>query len=145
MATHGRSLDTTASPGTVWRLWSDPPTWHEWNPNVRRVTLDGPFANGTTGRMETPAGQSHAIEFANIQPERSFELLTSAMPGSRFAFRCEISPRDAGSTISQSIAMTGPLAFLFEPMMGERIAATFEPLLKGLAQKAEASDSAPAS
>lgn len=33
--------------------------------------------------------------------------------------------------------MSGPLAPVFSPMMGDRVAASFEPLLEGLAKKAE--------
>ena len=36
--------------------------------------------------------------------------------------------------------MTGPLAFVFSPLAGDRIAASFDPLLKGLSDKAEAID-----
>jgi hypothetical protein len=102
------------------------------------MEMNGPFANGTTGVMHTPAGQHHQIQLANIQPERSFDLQTAALPLTRFTFHCEVSPgASGGSTISQSLAMSGPLAFLVEPMAGDRIAETFEPVLKGLADKAE--------
>lgn len=148
MATHGRSRQTRASAEAIWRIWSDPQTWQEWNPNVERMDMNGPFANGTTGVMHTPAGQHHPIQLANIQPGRSFDLETAVLPLTRFTFHCEVVPNSNGSTISQSIGMSGPLAFFFGPMAGERIAASFEDLLKGLADKAEAagasSSSAPA-
>lgn len=137
MATHGRSRQTRASAETIWRLWSDPPTWHEWNPNVQRMDMDGPFANGTTGVMHTPAGQHHHIQLANIQPGRSFDLETTAIPLTHFTFHCEVVPAASGSSISQSINVSGPLGFIFSPLAGDRIAASFEPLLKGLADKAE--------
>jgi len=138
-ATHGRSRTTRASPAAIWRLWSDPSTWHEWNPNVQRMEMNGAFANGTTGVMHTNAGQHHQIQLEHIDPGRSFDLQTAVLPLTRFTFHCEVVPSASGSTISQSLAMSGPLAFLFAPMAGERIAASFEPLLQGLADKAEAS------
>jgi hypothetical protein len=138
MATHGRSRQTRASAEAIWRLWSDPPTWHEWNPNVERMEMNGPFANGTTGVMHTPAGQHHQVQLSQIQPGRSFDLETSVIPLTHFTFHCEVMPSGSGSTISQSLAMSGPLAIVFAPMAGERIAASFEPLLNGLAEKAEA-------
>jgi uncharacterized protein YndB with AHSA1/START domain len=140
-APHGRSRQTRASPEVIWRIWSDPQTWHEWNPNVQRMEMNGAFANGTTGVMHTHAGQHHQVELTNIQPGRAFDLQTSVLPLTRFTFHCEVVPNPNGSTISQSVAMSGPLAFLFAPMAGERIAASFEPLLQGLADKAEAASS----
>ena len=137
MAAYGRSRETQASGEAIWRLWSDPQTWHDWNPNVQRMEMDGAFANGTTGVMHTPAGQHHHIQLANVQSGRSFDLITSALPLTQFTFHCEVVPSNTGGTISQSISMSGPLAFIFGPMAGDRIAASFEDLLKGLAEKAE--------
>jgi uncharacterized protein YndB with AHSA1/START domain len=142
MPAHERSLSTTASPAAVWQLWSDPTTWPSWNPNVDRMTLDSPFAEGATGLMETPGGRKHKVRFADVQPGRSFRLETAVLPLTGFSFNCEVVPNAGGSTISQSLTMSGPLAFLFSPLAGDRIAATFEPLLKGLAQRAEATPAA---
>jgi uncharacterized protein YndB with AHSA1/START domain len=138
MATHGRSRQTRASAEAVWKVWSDPMTWHEWNPNVQRMEMNGGFSNGTTGIMHTHSGQHHQVQLTNLQPGHSFDLETSVMPLTRFIFHCEVVANPGGSTVSQSLGMSGALAFLFAPMAGERIAASFEPLLAGLAAKAEA-------
>jgi hypothetical protein len=121
-------------------LWSDPSTWQDWNPNVQRMEVNGPFATGTTGIMHTPAGQHHQIEFTNVRPGQSFDLETSVIPLTHFTFHCEVVPGAGGSTISQSLNISGPLGFVFGPMAGDRVAASFEPLLAGLASKAEAAE-----
>jgi Polyketide cyclase / dehydrase and lipid transport len=139
MAAHGRSRQTAASPQAIWRLWSDPATWHEWNPSVQRMSMNGPFANGTTGQMFTPAGRTHDIQLDDVQAGKSFDLKTAVLPGTRFTFHCEVTPANTGSTISQSLSMSGPLAFVFSPLAGDRIASTFEGVLEGLAKRAEGS------
>ncbi len=139
MKEHGRSRETTASPDRLWSLWSDPSTWNQWNPDVQSVSLNGPFADGSTGTMTTKRGGTHQIRLADVKPRQSFRLETQVLPLTRFAFICRIAPGAAGrTTISQSLAMSGPLAPVFSPMMGDRVAASFEPLLEGLAKKAEA-------
>ena len=139
MAAHVRFRDTTASPDRVWTIWSDTSTWPEWNPDVLSVSLNGPFATGTSGEMHTRAGGRHQIRLASVEPGRAFELATSVMPLSSLTFRCEVSPASSGgSRISQGVTVSGPLAFVFSPMMGPRIAESFGPLLDGLARKAEA-------
>jgi hypothetical protein len=139
MATHSCAIDTSASPEALWRLWSQPSTWPDWNPDVESISLDGPFASGATGRMRTKRGGEHPIRLEEVADGRSFQLETAALPGTRFHFRCEIAPRGGGSRISQAISMSGPLGGLFSAMMGAKIAQSFEPILKGLAAKAEAS------
>lgn len=142
MASHGRTLETKASPERVWRIWSDVSTWSAWNPDVLSIAIDGPFATGTTGNMTTRAGGTHAITLQAVEPGRSFRLETPAVPGARFAFRCEVLPASAGSTISQSITMHGPLAPLFSALMGRRIAESFVLILSGLKSAAESQDAA---
>src|SRR5262245_47339164 len=132
MAAHGRTLETSASPERVWRLWSDVGTWPAWNPDVEAVSIDGPFAAGATGTMTTKAGGTHAIKLTEVQSGRSFRLETSPAPLSTFTFRCEIQPATGGSSISQSVSMRGPLGGLYSAMMGSRIAEGFGPILAGL-------------
>jgi hypothetical protein len=141
MAAHSRSLDTTADPSTLWRLWSDTSTWQEWNPDVQAVHLDGPFAPGTTGTMSTKSGGTHRIQIERVEPGRSFSLRASAMPLTPFVFHCEIAPTGSGgATISQGVTMQGPLAPIFSAMMGNQVANSFLPILQGLAVAAERAD-----
>ena len=141
MATHERSVTTKAAPEAVWRIWSDTSTWPTWNPDVQSVQLDGPFATGTTGVMSTKQA-THKILLANVVNGRSFALVTSPIPLTKFSFQCRVTPQaSGGSEIAQGLAMSGPLSPIFSPMMGPRIADTFPALLKGLAGAAEAAGS----
>ncbi len=138
MASYGKTLETNATPDRVWRLWSDVSTWPQWNPDVKEIEISGPFADGTTGTMTTRSGGSHAISLEEVQPGRSFQLETSVLPLTRFAFVCEIKPSGEGrSTISQTLNMRGPLGPIFSAIMGKRIANGFEPILGGLKKAAE--------
>jgi hypothetical protein len=58
-------------------------------------------------------------------------------PLTTFTFTCDVEPDGTGSRISQSITFSGPLAFLFAPMLGKQLAEHFIPVLDGLAQAAE--------
>ena len=139
MASHGRTLEASASPERVWRIWSDVSTWPSWNPDVLSVAIDGPFVSGARGQMTTKAGGTHDITLHDVDPGRSFELETSPIPLGRFHFACRVQPAGGGtSTISQTITIGGPLGPLYSAMMGPRIAEGFEPILGGLKAAAEA-------
>lgn len=140
MASNERSVETSASPQAAWKLWSDPTTWPEWNPDVQSMTLNGPFAAGTTGTMKTKQG-TRAVQLTEVVPGKSFRLETTVIPLTRFAFECKVSAGPGGkTTISQSIMVGGPLGGVVGGMMGRQIADTFPALLQGLARKAEASE-----
>lgn len=59
-------------------------------------------------------------------------------PLTTFTFTCEIAPNDGGSTIAQNVEISGPLAFIFGPMMGNEMAKHFVPVLDDLAHTAQA-------
>jgi Polyketide cyclase / dehydrase and lipid transport len=137
LASNERSVETTASPQAAWKIWSDTSTWPEWNPDVQSMTLNGPFAVGTTGTMKTKQG-TRAIQLTEVVPGASFRLDTTVIPLTRFAFVCKVSPGIGGkTTLSQAIVVGGPLGGLVGGMMGKQIADTFPALLQGLARKAE--------
>ncbi|MBV9281416.1 MAG: SRPBCC family protein [Chloroflexi bacterium] len=136
MPKHERSLETSAPPETIWRIWSDTATWPTWNPDIRAVSLDGPFASGTAGTMTTGAG-THRIRLDQVVSGRSFDLVTSPVPATTFRFHCQVDPAPSGSRISQGVSMSGILAPLFSLLMGNRIAESFRPILAGLAREAE--------
>jgi Polyketide cyclase / dehydrase and lipid transport len=137
MNNHARSLETSAMPERVWRIWSDTSTWSRWNPDVISISLEGAFASGTTGTMTTRAGGTHSIELEDVQAARTFTIRTSPAPLSTFHFMCEVAPANDGSRITQGVTMTGLLGGLMSAMMGERVAAGFEAILEGLKKEAE--------
>jgi uncharacterized protein YndB with AHSA1/START domain len=140
MADNQRSVETSASPAAVWKIWSDTSTWAEWNPDVQSMTLNGPFAAGASGTMKTKQG-TRQVQLTEVVPGRSFRLETTVIPLTRFAFECQVIGGPAGkTTISQAIRVGGPLGGLVGGMMGPQIANTFPALLQGLARKAEASE-----
>src|SRR5438132_14213679 len=50
------SIETSAAPEEIWRLWADVADWPEWNGDIERIELIGPFAAGSRIVM-TPIGQ----------------------------------------------------------------------------------------
>jgi uncharacterized protein YndB with AHSA1/START domain len=56
MWTTEHAAETVVTPQRIWRAWSDVERWPEWNADIERIALDGPFAVGSTIAM-TPKGQ----------------------------------------------------------------------------------------
>jgi hypothetical protein len=138
MQTYGVSRATTASPDKVWSVWSDPNNWSRWNSGITSAEVDGPIANGTKGKMTTNRSSAHEVTFFNVVEGRGFSMAMAGPPLASFTFSCEITPDGTGSTIAQNVTITGPLAFLFGPMMGAQMAKHFIPVLDDLARTAEA-------
>ncbi|HEV2415891.1 MAG TPA: SRPBCC family protein [Candidatus Dormibacteraeota bacterium] len=136
---YGTSVESTASPEKVWRIWSDMSTWGDWNPNVSTMDWQGGFVSGTNGIMNTRAGQHHKMQLVDVQPGRSFALLTAVVPGTRFRFNCRVEPANGKAKISQTVEVGGLLGPVMGGMLGPQVSKEFGTLLENLARKAEAS------
>jgi uncharacterized protein YndB with AHSA1/START domain len=138
MAFREASLETTAAPAAVWQVWSDVDRWPEWNPDMKESHLDGPLALGTTGNIDTRSGGKHQVVVTHYEDGRSFELESTALPGTRMAIRATVTPAGGGSTITQGFEPRGLLAPIVGPMMAGTVLKTFNAVLAGLKQKVEA-------
>jgi hypothetical protein len=139
MAEYGTSVETTASPDKVWKVWSDMSTWGEWNPNVSTMEWQGAFQSGTTGVMNTRAGQHHKMKLLDVVPQQGFALETSVVPLTTFRFNCRIGSAAGKTTVGQWVEVKGPLGPVLAGMMGPQVSKEFGTLLSNLAKKAESS------
>ena len=138
MAFREASLDTTASPVTVWRVWSDVNHWPDWNPDMNESRLDGQLKLGATGMINTKSGGKHDVVVTHYEEGRSFELESTALPATKMAIRATITPSGNGSRITQGVEPRGLLAPIVGPMMSGPILKTFNAVLNGLKRKVEA-------
>ena len=52
-ATAEGEIEIAAPPETVWEVIADLPGWPTWNPDVRSMSLDGPFEPGSAFRWKS--------------------------------------------------------------------------------------------
>src|SRR2546430_14430092 len=125
MAFREASLDTTASPVTVWRVWSDVNHWPDWNPDMNESRLDGQLKLGATGMINTKAGGKHDVVVTHYEEGRSFELDSTALSATKMAIRATITPSGSGSRIPPAFEPRGLLAPIVVPTMNGPILKTF--------------------
>lgn len=140
MAFREASLDTKATPAVIWRVWSDVNHWPQWNPDMNESRLDGPLKLGATGMINTKSGGKHDVVVTHYEEGRSFELESTALPGTKMAIRATIIPSGTGSRITQGFEPRGLLAPIVGPMMSGQILKTFNAVLNGLKQRVETAD-----
>ncbi|MGV9616653.1 SRPBCC family protein [Nocardia xishanensis] len=133
------SAETTVSPEALWRSWSDPNRWPEWNPGIQTFELDGPFAPGTTFRMTSPDGDTVELRLVEIVPG---ELWSDVFAGDGFdiltVHRLESLPSGQTRVIYRT-EITGPAADTAGPEIGPQITADFPEVVAGLIEHAEQS------
>jgi len=134
------SVDTAAAPDTVWRYWSDPMTWPQWNDGIETIQIDGPFAVGTTLQMTPPGENPITLRLVEIAPG---ELFADEMDAGDFTVRTvhRLERTEAGMTrITYRTEITGSAADQVGPQLGPAITADFPDVLAALVRVAENAD-----
>jgi hypothetical protein len=132
------NIETSAAPEAIWRLWADVPGWPEWNGDIERIELHGPFAAGSQILM-TPIGQepvelliAEAVEFERFVDEAALGEIVV-----RTIHRAE--PLEAQRTrVTYRMEITGPGADMLGPQIGPEISGDFPQTLAALVERAEA-------
>jgi len=131
------SIETSAAPEQIWRLWAHVPGWPSWNGDIERIELDGPFASGSRIVM-TPVGQE-PIELRIAEATEPESFVDEADLGEivvRMLHRVE--PLDGGrARVTYRMEITGPAADTLGPEIGPRISADFPETLAVLIRQAE--------
>jgi hypothetical protein len=131
------SIETTASAEAIWRLWADVPRWPDWNADIERIELSGPFATGSTISM-TPVGHEPVelrIDEA-IEPELFVDVAELGDVVVRTIHTIERLDDDRNRVIYR-MEITGPAADRDGPALGPEISGDFPHTLAALVDRAQ--------
>ena len=132
------SVETTAQPEDVWRVWEDVPGWLRWNGDIERIELVGPFAAGSRIVMMPVGAEPIDLRIADAVENEHF--VDEADLGDvlvRTDHRVE--RLDSGrARVTYRMEITGPAADSLGPQIGPEISADFPQTLSALVARAEA-------
>jgi hypothetical protein len=65
------SIESSATPQAIWRLWADVENWGAWNGEIEKIEINGPFAAGTQILMTPPGDDPIPLVIAEaVENER---------------------------------------------------------------------------
>lgn len=132
------SVETTAQPEDVWRLWEDVPGWPRWNSDIERIELVGPFAAG--GRIVMTPFDAEPIDLRIADAVENEHFVDEADLGDvlvRTDHRVE--RLDSGrARVTYRMEISGPAADSLGSQIGPQISADFPQTLSALVARAEA-------
>lgn len=133
MWTSTASIDTTAPPQALWRLFEDVAGWTCWNAGIERIALHGPFATGSTFDMQPPGMDAFTSTLRDVRPNAGF-VDETVLDGTRFLVSHELQPLPCGGTrVVYAIRVEGPEAATLGPL----VTADFPDVLAALRALAE--------
>ena len=131
-----QAVETSASAEAIWRVWADVPRWGEWNADIERIELDGPFARGSTITMTPKGAEPVQLRIADaVEPERFVDEADMGDVVVRTLHRIE---RVGGgrNRVVYRMEIDGPVADEVGPELGPAISGDFPETLAGLVARA---------
>jgi hypothetical protein len=131
------SVETSAASEQIWRLWADVAGWPEWNGDIERIELIGPFAAGSRILM-TPIGDE-PVELRITEAVEPDRFVDEADMGDIVVRTVhEVRRIDPGGLrVTYRMEITGPAADTLGPQIGPEISGDFPETLAGLVARAE--------
>jgi hypothetical protein len=137
MWTNEQSIETSASPEAIWRLWSDVAGWPEWNADIEHIEISGPFQAGSKISM-TPFGEDPVeLEIAEAaEPDMFVDEANLGDVIVRTIHRIE-RLEGARSRVTYRMEISGPAADRIGPELGPQISGDCPETLAALVRHAE--------
>ena len=136
MWTYEHSIETDATPEAIWPLYADVPAWPRWDQGLEWVTLNGPFAAGSTGSLKVPGQDPLPFTLLDVRPLEGFSDETY-IPDLAIRFDHSVVPTSTGKTrITHRVSITGPAADDAGPQLGPQITADVPEAMEALADLA---------
>ncbi|CAN5431335.1 hypothetical protein BH10ACT11_BH10ACT11_10740 [soil metagenome] len=113
------SKRSSARPEAVWKLWSNPRRWSDWNEQLESAELDGELGVGAKAEVKFRKGGKMVFEVLECEPGKRF-LDEAKLIGCRFGHEHIAEPSGEGVQITHRLYLTGPLSGLFATMFGRK-------------------------
>jgi len=126
-----------ASAETIFALWSDAPSWPDWDPDLEAASLDGPFADGSRGRLRAKGAPATTIVLSDVRAPSAFTA-TARLPLCRMVFTHAIEPRAEHCLVTHAVRFEGALGGAFRRLIGPGIRRGLPGTMAGLRAAAEA-------
>ena len=121
----------------IYAIYAQVSQWHTWDPDTREASLNGPFAVGTQGRLAPTQGRPITMQLTEVQPDRRFTVV-GGIPGFSMRFEHELTPLEGGTQALHRVSFSGPLRFIFGPLVGAQVRKGLPITMRRLKAHAEA-------
>ena len=120
----------------VWNIWQDVNNYTTWHDDLDYCRLEGEFKVGNFFRLKPTGAPEFKVVLTEINKNHSFTDCTKFF-GAKMYDTHELEDTADGVRISNTIKVTGPLAFLWTKLVAKNVAASAPKEADAIAKLAE--------
>lgn len=114
------SIQTTAQPAQIWRLYEDVSQWSRWDSEIIKVHLPQGLKEGADGVLTLKGNQDVKFHVDHVDRYKSFSD-TSFLPFTKLIFTHTIEDKGNFRIVRHQVVMKGWLAPFFAFIVGRKI------------------------
>lgn len=130
------TVETTATPAQIWKVWEDVEHWNSWDHGLEFSTLDGPFQTGTLGKLKPKGGPVLCTQLTHVTPMESF-IDEAQLPGTKITMLHAIKTSGEKTYVTQRVEMRGILCWFFAFFIGRDIKKNLSKEMESMLRKAK--------
>lgn len=134
-----KSIITSASPATIFRIYQDVEHWNKWDPDTKSSHLANGLTLGSKGRLTPTKGSTVPMEVTAVIKDQSFTV-TSKTVLFRMDFDHELIPVSEGTRIVHRVTFSGFLKPILSMIVGAQVDKGLPITLQNLKNLAESTE-----
>jgi hypothetical protein len=107
----------------VWRLWADVNNWKKWHGDLDSCTMEGPFEAGNHFMLKPKGIKAIKIVLTEVEEGYKFTDCTTFF-GAKMYDTHAIEETPEGLKFTNTLAVTGPLKWLWIKLVAQNVANT---------------------
>ena len=118
------SVSTHASPGQIWKIWTDVTNWQDWDKGLKSASLEGAFKEGAKGILIADNGRKARFFLEQIQPTQSYVMKTK-IPFGWLIISRSMNVTGETTQFTHDVRFTG----IFKKALGNKLGKRYRELL----------------
>jgi Polyketide cyclase / dehydrase and lipid transport len=110
---------TTASPASIWKIWTDVPNWKQWDDGLKEATLRGAWAVGAKGKLTPDKGPKAKFFIDSLDEGKSYTFKTR-IPFGFLVITRTLTTENERTAFTHEVSFTGLLKKPFDRSLGKR-------------------------
>lgn len=131
-------VTTSASPDSIWSLWTDVSTWKMWDQGLKDAELAEPMHLGSKGKIIPLSGPSASFTVTEFDPKTSYTFVTN-LPLAKLTIKRTIIGTSP-TRFRHEVSFSGVMAGTFAKRFGPGFRASLPPTMREIAALAERGD-----
>jgi Polyketide cyclase / dehydrase and lipid transport len=132
------TTETTASPESIWAIWTDVANWYLWDKGLKNATLREPFQLNAKGSILSLEDRKSKFKVVAFEKGKSYTFKTNLPLGGLYVKRY-LEVKNGRTVFTHEVWFSGLTGGIFANMFGEKFKAMLPEVMENIKKMAEKS------